>query len=445
MKYHILSFLISWIFPNKKLRSEFRNFCKKAQNERNVQKIQLHYKKVLKTLKRKFKKKIKIVFLSTTTSKFAYKYIYNAFNKYKNYDVQILLYPYQFEVKKMSSNFKNKLKNNFDYFKMLGYNVDYAFDFKKNEYKKLSQFKPDIVFFEQPYDDVIPKEFKVNNIYKNTLPMFVGYGSQITNGKCEYTPALYKQVFAYFVDNPYIKDFLISKHGFEGSNIVVSGHPKLDAYLEGINYSNQIWKTVTKKRVIWAPHFSFYEKSILRYGTFDWNYKFLYNFAKNHPEIEFIFKPHPEIKRFIAASKLMRIDELQQYYDQWDELANAQLYEDGEYMDMFRTSDCMITDCNSFLYEYLLTKKPIIHLIRKTSVGHNKFGQELIRGYYPARDLNELEAQIKSVVIEGNDALLPVRLDIIKNVLCQPDINGGVTQYIADYVNTCIENGEREI
>ena len=275
--------------------------------------------------------------------------------------------------------------------------------------------------------------------------MFVGYGSQITNGKCEYTPALYKQVFAYFVDNPYIKDFLIFKHGFEGSNIVVSGHPKLDAYLEGINYSNQIWKTVTKKRVIWAPHFSFYEKSILRYGTFDWNYKFLYNFAKNHPEIEFIFKPHPEIKRFIAASKLMRIDELQQYYDQWDELANAQLYEDGEYMDMFRTSDCMITDCNSFLYEYLLTKKPIIHLIRKTSVGHNKFGQELIRGYYPARDLNELEAQIKSVVIEGNDPLLPVRLDIIKNVLCQPDINGGVAQYIADYVNTCIENGEREI
>ena len=66
---------------------------------------------------------------------------------------------------------------------------------------------------------------------------------------------------------------------------------------------------------------------------------------------------------------------------------------------MFRTSDWLITDCNSFLYEYLPTNKPVIHLINDKSVGHNEYGQKLISGYYPAKNIEETNQLLEQLLL----------------------------------------------
>lgn len=298
---------------------------------------------------------------------------------------------------------------------------------------------PDIIFYEQPWS--LLEEQSLAKTSKYALNFYCAYGSSITNGTNEYLENFYKDIYVYFLDNEYIKDIL-ANNGCNEKSLIVCGQPKLDLYLKPIDDSNIIWKTKNKKRVIWAPHHSFYEDSVLRFGTFDWNYKYLYNFAKNNLDIEFILKPHPELKRQIIRNNVMNITEMTEYFKMWEKLPNAQIYEMANYIDMFRTSDLLITDCNSFLYEYLPTKKPVIQLINKKSVGHNFFGQKIISGYYKARNIEELEALINMLLIKQEDPFLNIREKVIAEDLIQP--KDGVARFILDFILNILEVGKNE-
>lgn len=432
MKYSILAILLAWVFPTKDDRERFRVFCKELDARKNHKIIHKRYADTLKKLQKEIQtRKIKVVFLNSENAKWVYQSLYEAFSNNSHFDVQILTTVRKVFLKKKYTycEWEKQAKNNYRFFKNQHMNVACAFDFTKKKFKKLSEFNPDIIFYEQPWD--LPAEHTLVNTSKYAINFYCSYGSNITNGRNEYSEPFYKDVYTYFLDNPQIKDILL-EHGFSEKSLLVCGHLKLDAYLKPVNETHTIWKTKKQKRVIWAPHHSFFEKSTLRFGTFNWTYQFIYNFAKNHPEIEFIFKPHPELKRQIVRNKLMTANEMTGYFTMWEKLPNAQVYETGNYFDMFRTSDLLITDCNSFLYEYLPTKKPVIQLINKNSVGHNVFGQKIISGYYKAKNCEELEDSINSVLLKEEDPLLPIREKVLAEDLIQP--KGGVAKFIVNYL-----------
>lgn len=432
MKYSIVSTLIAWIFPTKQDRADFRKFCNDIDLRQDTETIWSRYPKLIKHLKNEFsKRKLKVVFLSSENPKWVYQYLYEEFANNPKFDVQVLITVRDKLLKKKYEflEYEKLARKNYNCFKENGMNAAYAFDFKKKEYINLKKFDPDIVFYEQPWE--LSKKQGVKEISKYALPLYCTYGSCITNGINEYSESFYRDVYTYFIDNECVKKVLV-EHGCREQALVVCGQPKLDAYLKPINQSNIIWKSQNKKRVIYAPHHSFYKDSMLGFGTFDWNYNFFFNFAKNHPEIEFIIKPHPELKRQIVQQGLMSISDMTQYFEMWENLPNAQVYEYSNYFDMFRTSDLMITDCNSFLYEYLPTKKPVIHLISKNSVGHNDFGEKIISGYYNASNIDELTSQLDTVLFKGQDPLLSVREKIIAEDLIQPE--GSVAKFISNYI-----------
>ena len=432
MHYSILSFLFAWIFPTKDDRERFRTFCRELDARKNSELIQQRYSKIIKKLQNDFQtRKLKVVFLSSENSKWVYQSIYEEFSQNPHFEVQILVTVRETLLKKKYRfcEWEKLAKNSYNFFKNQNMNVDFAFDFKKKKFKDLKEFNPDIIFYEQPWD--LSKEQSIIKTSNYAISFYCSYGSCITNGKNEYSEVFYKDVYTYFLDNVSVKNVLI-EHGCNPDSLTVSGQPKLDAYLKPVNESNIQWKTKNQKRVIWAPHHSFYEESTLGFGTFEWNYKFLYDFAKNHPEIEFILKPHPDLKRQIVRNNLMSISEMTEYFKMWEQLPNAQVYEMGNYFDIFRTSDLLITDCNSFLYEYLPTKKPVIQLISKNSVGHNDYGQKIVSGYYKANTIEELEELVNKVLINGEDPLLSVREKVIAEDLVQP--SKGVANFILNFV-----------
>lgn len=432
MNYSMLATLIAWIFPTKSDRSKFRNFCKEIDHRQNIETIKSNHSKIIHYLQQEIlKRKLKVVFLNSENSKWSYQYLYEELSKNPNFEVEILL-TVHYKARKKKYDFlkwRKLAKDSYEFFKKRNMNVYFAFDFKTMKNKDLKDFNPDIIFYEQPW--CIDEKHSVINTSKYALCLYCSYGTCITNGENEYQDPFYKDIHTYFVDNDCIKKILI-KNGCREESLVVCGQPKIDAYLKPINFSNIIWKTKNKKRVIWAPHHSFYDVSVLKFGTFPWNYKFLYNFAKIHPEIEFILKPHPNLKRQLVHYGLMSIEEMREYFQNWENLPNSQIYEMSDYFDMFRTSDLLITDCNSFLYEYLLTEKPVIHLINENSVGHNEYGQKIISGYYPVKNLQELESKLNLILFEEQDPLLSVRKNVIKNELIQP--NEGVAKYIEKYI-----------
>lgn len=391
--------------------------------------VDKNYSNLVEKLRQECKERpLKIIFLNSELSKWSYQSLYEELSKNPKFELEIILTVKNTLLKNKYKflDYKKSLETSYNYFKNKNMNVSFGFDFDKKKYLSLKQFNPDIIFYEQ--SGFVHKSQDIYATSKYALSFYCSYGSSTTKGRNEYDLGFLDKVYRYYLDNQSTKDFLLN-YGFKKEQLVVSGALKLDAYRKEINLENKIWKT-DKKRIIWAPHFSFFKGSVLNFGTFDWNYKFFLDYIKSHPEYEFIVKPHPDLKRQIVRIHFMTQGEVTRYFDELNSLENVQIFEGTSYFDMFRCSDLLITDSNSFLSEYLPTEKPVIHLINKNSVGFNEYGQKIVSGYYNAKNIDEIRDLIDKLLIKNDDNLLETRRNIIKNVLVHQQ--GSVASFIAN-------------
>ena len=70
--------------------------------------------------------------------------------------------------------------------------------------------------------------------------------------------------------------------------------------------------------VIYAPHWAIKDIGF-KYGTFEWSGQYMLNYAKSHPEIKWLFKPHPILFKTLVDTGLYTTQEAEQYYEDWEE------------------------------------------------------------------------------------------------------------------------------
>ncbi|MBQ8651438.1 MAG: CDP-glycerol glycerophosphotransferase family protein [Alphaproteobacteria bacterium] len=379
------------------------------------------------------KRHIRVAFLSSENAKWQYQSLYEDMLKNDRFDPFVLITVRKSLTKTKYSflNYKKITQDNFDSFKLQNMKVYYAHDIARNEPIDIAEFAPDIVFYEQPWD--IFEIHDIEHVSKFAVPMFVSYGSSIDNGTYESTHPFFQEVYRYFMDNDVAKTRLIDG-GADKARIITTGSLSLDAYRKQVDISKINWTSKGKPRIIWCPHHSFYEGSALNFGTFDWNYRFMLEYAKTHNDIEFILKPHPELKRQIVRHNLMNIKEVEDYFNLWSSLKNAKVIESGNYIDMFRTSDLLITDCNSFVLEYFPTKKPVIQLINKNSVGHNEFGQMITNTYYKAYTVEDIESLFNTLIYQKQDNKKFDRLKVLESLKLDYNTSGKIINHILNLV-----------
>jgi len=194
----------------------------------------------------------------------------------------------------------------------------------------------------------------------------------------------------------------------KGKNCVVSGYPKLD------DYAKPVQKTKNQPKILYAPHHSFSGR--LRFATFRWNGREMLEYARRHPEISWVFKPHPRLKYELVEQKIMTLEEANDYYDSWASLDNSEFYNSGDYIGLFQESDLLITDCISFLGEYLPSGNPVILLENTESAGYNELGTEIISSYYSCKAWNEVENSINSVIVDKIDPEKHLRITTNQSV-----------------------------
>lgn len=226
------------------------------------------------------------------------------------------------------------------------------------------------------------------------------------------------------------------------NKIEIVGYPKLDSYLKEPKGRAEvdIWKhpdEVNRKRIIFAPHHSF-GNNTLRMATLRWSGAEIQRLVtQTEYDTDWVYKPHPNMKYSIWRSKVMTEAEYKMYVADWRHGVNSTVYDEGDYFDLFRSSDVLITDCGSFLAEYLPTGNPIIWLISDKSVGLNAVGEALSEGYYKARNADELRAIFDMVVRRGEDPLREVRLGKISQVMPNTRPSGTI---VADYFQSVFFN-----
>lgn len=371
-------------------------------------------------------RKIRVGFWITETQKWSSSAsLYKAFLEGSHFEPIVMLA--NFKKSDTGISLKENLLKNIEFFNNEGINYELVYDVKQNKHLELRTLKPDIVFYQQPW--LIHENQNLINTSKNSLICYVPYCYYSLNSYLNYLLGFHGKLWKYFVESDLHKTEYQQK--FNAKNCVALGSCKLDNYkFLNTQKISAIWQTKNKKRIIYAPHHAFIN-SIHDIGTFDKNAIFILNLAKSNPQYEWLFRPHPRLKNEVLANKIMTIPEIENYFTEWEKIGS--IYTESDYYEMFAGSDCLITDCISFLSEYLPTGKPVIHLRKDNQKeSFNNLLQTITDSYYKVYDNETLLKVFNEVIIKGNDYLKEKRIENIK--LLMIDENKTTGEKIKEYL-----------
>ncbi|MCR4881483.1 MAG: Stealth CR1 domain-containing protein [bacterium] len=364
----------------------------------SIKRIKNNYENVLARLREKYKKEpINVIFISQEEQKWGYDSLYKTLKKSRYFSPKVVIYPRK-RVLKDKKNGKKIINEHIKFYKSR--NIDAVLGCKGKKYTDIKKFNPDIIFYMSRFD--LPREIRPIYTSQYALNLFCSYGYEIENVRANYTDDFHIWLFAYFVEHELNKERYTLYNSRAAENCVVTGYPKLDVF---VNNSDNIdlaryWKNPDKYKIIYAPHHSILESEVLHISTFLENGKFIQDLAKAHPETTWVYKPHPLLKY-----KLLKIgwtqQELDEYVAEWKKI--GKVYGSGDYFDIFKSSDLMITDCSSFLVEYLPTKKPVIKLCNPRAMENNILGQKVCSEYYLSHSNDELEQIFADLVLNKKD------------------------------------------
>ncbi len=369
-----------------------------------------NYRKVLSNLKHK--SKIKVLFTCEENSKWSCGRLYNLLKNNPRFEVlPVVLFPI---ITKNRIEFTQQ--ENIEFFSKFGIKTIDGYDYEEKKNRNLRDFAPDIVFYQQPWYLQGYNHPQAVSEYALTVMFPYGYTTLSPDEWGSYlVKKVYSNLWKFFSESPYHNKFYARAANMKFKNILyTSGSLKLDEYRES-EVDESVWKG-KGKRIIWAPHHSINNDG-LRMGTFKENYRFFLEYARNHTEYSFLLKPHPALKTVSVNSGI----DYEGYIDEWCKLPNACVYDKGDYFDIFKTSDVLITDCSSFLAEYFLSEKPIIFIERPDRAPFDEFGNHIKSGFYTSNTNLQIEFLLEKLLTKEDDTLKSLRKKIIKKYFYFPE------------------------
>ena len=396
---------------------------------------QIHYR-LLEKLRKKVKDggKAKVFFLIDRISTFPEKTIYDIMLNSELFEPYIFLF-------RRDTRFY-EAKENFEIMKEKGYQCIYAYD-ETHAPVDLNNYKPDILFYNTT---LLSKGlYRPDVLNCNYLVCYIPYHSGVIDkdGYHIKHPNAVKAWINFANNSEIYNRFLEST--YLPLNTVYFGYPKLDAYMDNTDETSMPDKfSSSNPCVIYAPHWSIETSNDL--ATFHIYHKYFFSLMLNNPNINFIFKPHPELPRRIRehGSKVgINTNEYLEYYCEWNNMSNGYCVIDGEYIGLFKKSRCLITDSASFVGEWLPSGNPCIIIVNTKkydkSTYYKKFmphAQRILDTYYLAYSENEIQELFDKIVINGIDEKYEERVNLSKELF--PNL-GNASKNIVDYITRQIK------
>lgn len=369
--------------------------------------------------KLKGKGKLRCVFFALFEEVWKYDVVYHLMEVNPRFDPIILVCPI---ISYGRENMIKRMEQCYIYFQGKGYNVIKAYDGNQDNYVDvIKQLSPDIIFYTNPYKGLIDDRYYITN-YPDVLTVYVPY---YYNEGVGYEVA-YNNLFQNLLWRRYVEttfhNKLSRKYGRnKGRNSVVVGYPGIERLINPIQVPNNIWKqnAPEKKKIIWAPHHTLTAAGKCNYSCFLKYYDFMLKMAEKYADkCQFAFKPHPLLRNKLDI--LWGEEKTEVYYNKWMSMPNTTLKE-GDYINLFLTSDAMIHDSGSFLIEYLYVNKPVLRTLNDIPLDklYNPFALKCLDYYYMAYTERDIEEFIKNV-INGVDPLKEQRTKFVNEELMPP-------------------------
>lgn len=300
-------------------------------------------------------------------------------------------------------------------------------------YEDLRRFNPDIVFFPEPWAIKHPQT--TAEVSHFALPCYVPYfvTAHIIPEKQCLTP-MHRYLFAYFTQNVNMATIYEDSISwlFRSYRTISTGHPALD--MLGMPNLDIGGVQAPENMVIYAPHYSIqisdHRHPNWRIGTFLETGRFVLDYARRHPKVNWVFKPHPQLRNALQISGLWTEEDIDDYYAEWGRIGTV--CTDGNYQDLFLKSKAMITDSGSFLIEYGITGKALIHLVpHGAGTELSPHIKDLLDAYYRVESPDELANALDLIIERGEDPKRQQRLTALRGTQL---LGVNAAQNIVDYL-----------
>lgn len=321
-----------------------------------------------------------------------------------------------------------EMNETFKYFEAKGYPTEFAYKEESNKWTALHEMKPDIIFFTDPHN-LTRKEY-YEDAYLNYLSCYVpyhhevgSYGSNIG----QYNQKIHNALWYIFSSHKASYELFAKTSAAKASNVIVTGYPAMEELLnkEKENNYRDAWKSSSdgRLRVIWAPHHTISDPNLPYSNFIEYASEFQDLALKYKSKVIWAFKPHPILKSKLYLHSDWGKVKTDLFYSFWAEQPFSQL-EEGEYFDLFLSSDIMIHDSGSFLAEYLYLRKPVMYLLSEKN--HNS--------YYSDFGIKALES------CEIGKCFDDVKKFIDKSLLGKAKIKLEQQQFISDEIDPYFKN-----
>lgn len=360
----------------------------------------LSHKRYLKAMVHKVseKSKINVLFVAGNIAMWRAQEVYNLLKNDSRFNPRVIVVvPFVYnkqEAEKQARITKDYLiKNGVDALSVL----DDCFDLEK----WYNDFNPDIMFVYQQYDDIFHNLLDVNKNYDRLLVQ-IPYGIPTLKSDMVYNTELHNRAWrVYHASKLHLKTAkrLMANNA---ENVKIVGDPDFDKIK---NSKNDPWKIISdnkkRKRIIWAPHFSFFEGSFLVRSSFSWLFEEMIKLAEKYKDsIQIAFKPHPHLYNQLLKHPEWGEAKAKEYYSKWESMYNTQ-YVSGNFTELFKFSDAMIHDCGSFTGEYMMVNKPVMFTtmdIESVKSDADDFGAKCLDLHYIGSSIKDIEEFLQNIV-----------------------------------------------
>ena len=299
-----------------------------------------------------------------------------------------------------------------------------GYDGETGRWLDLQSLQPDYVFFQQPYNITRAQAYQSKIVAQYARICYVAYYGITEIGEIfdDCNPLDFMEdVDWYFtqnqVDTPYLVE-RFARHGLD-TQVCLTGFPSYDNLAACQTAESPLWlpREQERFRAIWTPRWTTNEGNCHFFAYKD----NLLDYCRRSGDMDFVFRPHPQAFSEWSATGELTEQQAEAYCRRYDEAEYLHIDRAAGYMDLFFSSDCLISDRSSVMVDYFLTGKPIIYCV---SGPNCDMAADLMEGLYPVHNWEEL-VNVLEKLKGGEDPLREKRREIAEKYFYFPAEGAG--------------------
>lgn len=270
-----------------------------------------------------------------------------------------------------------------------------------NGWIDLAEHGFDYVFYQRPYDELLPKPLRSDQVLKASKPCYIPYASSEWQDSSSYPRRFLRNAYFAFMEDEAAERYCTERYQRGGHkrfwNIGYPGFEKCLTLKKECSYSSVLWTPRWSYDPVYGgSHFKEYCSPLTDYP---WG------------EHRLTVRPHPLMWSTFAKEGILSKDAARQIRARWQEKG---IREDPNksIWDTFDSADILISDRSSVIPMFFLTGKPIVYCPIETE--YSWLFSTILPGLYLANSWEELNVLLGNL-LRGDDPLRPARERIIQD------------------------------